>query len=387
MKICNFRPLCCLAIIVILAIGSAMIAPWLSLVVGLVIFSILLWCKLPRHFKIVAMCLYVVALISYGLTTCFVSNPTYRTYDTTSGLRGIILRYVRWYLSLFLSEENADLVYVMLLGDRSVLSFGIRYDFTVTGLAHILTVSGLHFGALYSALGTLLRWCRVPRRAHLWIIAPVLLFYGYLCGWQYAVMRAVIMCLVYSVAKHYLHTVDSLSVMSLALTVILIIYPYSLVSASFLLSFACVLGIYLWYQTILRVIPSSAVAMYVAVTLGSFPFLVYFFGSVPVLSLVANVVLVPLLMFGFYLGFFASVTFVCGAVLWLVNPALNFVRWVTSAFGKLSWATIPFSHGIFPIFVYLFAMLVISRFVFLKPKVKYTLGGLLFACYLVFLVV
>ena len=233
MKICNFRPMCFLAFIVILAVGSVMLSPWCALIIGLGIFTVLLWCKLPRQFKVVAMACYLIAIISYVLTTYFVSNPYYRTYDTDSGLRGIILRYVRWYLSLFLSEENADLVYAMLLGDRSVLTFDIKYDFTATGLAHILSVSGLHVSALYAAIATLLRWCRVPRRAHLWVIAPVLIFYGYLCGWQYAIMRAVIMCLVYAVAKHKLRVADSLSVMSLAVVIILIIYPYALVSASF----------------------------------------------------------------------------------------------------------------------------------------------------------
>ena len=387
MKLCNFRPLCWLALVVILAIGSAMLAPWCALVVGLVLLSILLWCKLPRQFKVVAFTLYLVALVSYVLTTYFVANPHYRTYDTNSGLRGIILRYVRWYLSLFLSQENADLVYAMLLGNRSVLSFGLKADFNATGLAHILSVSGLHVSALYAALGTLLRWCRVPRRAHLWIIAPILIFYGYLCGWQYAIMRAVIMCLVYAFAKHKLQVADSLSVMSLAAVVILIIYPYALVSASFLLSFACVLGIYLWYQTFLRAIPSSPVAMYLAVTLCSFPLLVYFFGSVPVLAIVANVVLVPLLMLAFYLGFFTCVTFVCGALLWLAEPALNLVRWVMAAIGKLPWAILPLSHGLLAVFVFLLATLIMSRFVFLKPQIKYTLAGVLFTCYLVLLVV
>lgn len=387
MKLCNFRPLCWLALIVILAVGSVMLSPWCAFVVGLVLFSVLLWCKLPRQFKLVAMSCYLLALISYGLTTYFVHNPNYRTYDTNSGLRGIILRYVHWYLSLFLSEENADLVYAMLLGDRSVLSFELKADFTVTGLAHILSVSGLHASALYGALASLLRWFRVPRRVHFWIIAPVLIFYGYLCGWQYAIMRAVIMCLVYAFAKHKLQVADSLSVMSLALVIILIIYPYALVSASFLLSFACVLGIYLWYQTFLRVIPSSPVAMYLAVTLSSFPFLVYFFGEVPVLAIVANVILVPLLMLAFYLGFFAVVTFVCGAVLWIAEPALNFVRWVISAIGELSWSTLPLSHGLPAVFVYLIATLLLSRFIFLKPKFKYPLAAALFTCYLVLLVV
>ncbi len=386
MKLCNFRPLCWLALIVIVAIGSAMLSIWCAVLGAAVLFTILLWSKLPRQFKIVAMTLYIVAMVSYVLTTCFVDNPYHHGYDPHSGLRGVVLRYVRWYLSLFLSEENADLVYTMLLGDKTVLSFGVRYDFTVAGIAHILVVSGLHVDALYLSVGTVLRWCRVPKKAHLWIVAPILLFYGYLCGWQYAVIRAVIMCLTYSIAKHHLHVADSLSVLSLAAIAILLIFPYALVSASFLLSFACVLGIYFWYQSILRVIPSSGLAMYLAVTLGSLPFLVYFFGGITVFAIIGNVILVPLLMWAFYLGLFSVCTFVCGALLWLVDPLISFVTWITASISQIPWAIIPVDHGIMPIFIYLLGAMILSRFVFLKPKVKYSLAGVLFTCYLLLVV-
>ncbi len=298
-----------------------------------------------------------------------------------------MLRYARWYLPMFLSQDNADLLYAMLFGDKSVLTWGLRNDFSAAGLAHMLAVSGLHVGLLTGVVGRLLTWCRVPRRAHLWVIAPILIFYAYLCGWQYAIMRAVIMCLTYEIAKHHLHVADSLSVLSLAAVLILLIYPYALVSVSFLLSFSCVLGIYLWYQSLLRVVPSKALAMYVAVTLGSFPFQVYFFGAMPLLGLVANVILVPMLVVSFYLGMFAVSTFACGAVLWLVNPLLDFVRWITTSIGQLSWTTLTVSHGLPAVFIYLLASLVLSRFIFLQPKVKYPLVAVLFSCYLVLLVV
>lgn len=387
MKLCNFRPLCWLALIVILAIGSAMLSVWCAVAVGLAVFVVLWFVKVPRQFKIVAVLVYTAAIVSYVLTTCLVANPYVRTYDPDAGLRGIILRYARWYLSLFLSPDNADLVYVMLFGDKSVLTWGLISDFNVSGLAHMLAVSGLHVGLLFGAVSTLLRWCRVPCRAHLWVVTPILMFYGYLCGWRYAIMRAVIMCLVYAVAKHHLHVADALSVLSLAAMVVLLIYPYALVSASFLLSFSCVLGMVLWYQSIFRVVPSRAVAMYLSVTLGSFPWLIYCFGVTPVLGIVANVILVPLLVFAFYLGMFAVSTFVCGAVLWVAEPLLNFVRWVTAAMGQLPWATLTVSHGLVAVLIYLLGSLVLSRFVFLRPKIKYPLAAVLFTCYLVLLVV
>lgn len=385
MKLFNFRPLCWLALIVMMAVGVAMISIWLAVAVGVVLCCGLYYVKVPRQFKIVAMIMYGVTLLSYIIHTTFNLSLS-QISDVNWGLRGIVLRYVRWYLPMFLSTKNANIIYTMLFGDKSVLSADLYTQFSVTGLAHLLTVSGLHVGLLFKVIEKLLIWCRVPKRAHLWVITPLLLFYADLCGWRYAVMRAVIMCLVYVVAKGHLVVADPLSVLALAATIILVLDPLALESVSFLLSFACVFGIILWYRELERLIPSKAITMYFAVTLGSFPFLIYYFGKVPLLGVVANVVLMPLLVLSFYLGLFAVSTFICGAVLWLVEPLLNFVNWVTSAVGQLSWATLSATHGLVAVFIYYFASLILSRFVFLKPKIKYPLVAVLFSCYLVLLV-
>ncbi len=387
MKICNFRPLVCIALIVIMAICSATLSMWLVLAVAMVLFAGLWFAKVPTQFKVVALLVFMVALISYGLTTYSVANPYQRTYDPDVGLRGVVLRYVRWYLTMFLSPKNADILYTMMFGDKSVLSWWTIQEFNATGLAHILAVSGFHVDLFYLIVSCLLKLCRVPKRAHIWMITPLLLFYGYLCGWRYAVLRAVIMCLIYAFARHRLVVADALSALSLAAVIILIIYPYALFSASFLLSFACVLGINLWYDTFYRIVPVKSVAMYLAVTAGSLPFLLYFFGREPIFGLVANVILLPLLVVSFYIGIFAVSTFVCGAVLWIVEPLLNFVRWITQAVGRLSWAVVHISHGLPAIFVYFCASIILSRFIFLKPKVKYPLVAVLFTCYFVLLMV
>ena len=92
-------------------------------------------------------------------------------------------------------------------------------------------------------------------------------------------------------------------------------------------------------------------------------------------------------LLSFYLGMFAVGTFACGAVLWLAEPLLNFVRWVTTAVGQLPYAILPMSHGLLAVVIYLCASFVLSRFIFLRPKIKYPLAVALFTCYFVLIVV
>jgi len=68
--------------------------------------------------------------------------------------------------------------------------------------------------------------------------------------------------------------------------------------------------------------------------------------------------------------------------MWLVEPILNLVIWVTSAIGEIPWATLPITHGVAAIIVYYLATLLLSRFVFVKPQIKYPLAVVMFTCYL-----
>lgn len=387
MKICNFRPLCVLALIVIFTVATCLTSLWLTIAFGLLLTAALYVVKLPTQFKITTAVVFTLTVVSFLLTTWLVPNPYYHTFDPDAGLRGVILRYADWYLHKFLSADNAALLYGVMFGDKSGLPFILRSNFTIAGLGHVLAVSGLHVGLLAGVLTWLLKTCKVPRRAHLWVITPILLFYAYLCGWQYSILRAVIMFFVYMFVKENFGLADPLSCLSCAAIVILVLFPYALVSASFLLSFACVLGIDLMYDFFLKHCYVKAVALYLSVTIASFPFVLYFFKSVPLYGLLTNVVLVPLLIFCFYLGMFAVSTFVMGTVLWVADPLLTMVRSVSDAISKLPFATVAATGSVPAIIIYLVALILLSRFIFLPRKVKYPLAAVLFTCYFVVIMV
>ncbi len=383
MKLCNFRPLAFLALIVIACIGSCFVSYYLTLAVAIALVITLYFIRVPKSFKIAALVLFALALVSFILTTEYNPNPYYRTYDPNSGLRGTILEYVNWYLNLFLSQENADLLVSMMFGDTSGLGFVTRSNFTVAGLAHVLVVSGMNVVLLASVIFWILKICKVQKKHRLYILTPILLFYAYLCGWQYPILRATIMFLIVVFAKCFLHTADSISTLSLSAIIILLLFPYSLASASFLLSYFCMLGIVFFYDFFKRKLYVSSIAMYVSVTIGTFPLLVYYFGNIPVFGLLSSVILLPILSFSFYVGMFSVLTFVFGAVLWILEPLLLFVRDVTSAIVALPFSTIEINGSHSGIIFYLLGIIIASRFIFIKSNIKLPICLVLFTCYFI----
>ena len=387
MKLCNFRPLCVIALLATLTGLSCLVSPWLSLVVGLGLGVLLSCTKTPLSFKVVALTVYVAVITSFLLHTAFNPEPVYRTYDPDAGLRGVVLRYANGVLHQFLSDTNAELLFSIMFGNKAGLPWLVRQEFSVAGIAHLLAVSGLHVGLLAGVLTWLLKIIRVPRRARVYCLASLLMFYAYLCGWQYAVLRAMIMCLVYELARHHQRQVDPLTAMSVALTIILILFPYSLKSASFMLTFSCTLGYILFYRGLLKIVRFKLLAMYLAVNIGSLPFIIYCFGAVAIYGIVANLVLVPLLVVAYYVGMLAVSTYLAGCLLWLVDPLLTVASGVCAGIARLPNATLMVGSPALAIVLYLLGLLLLSRFVLISRKVKYPLATLLFACYFLLLVV
>ena len=141
--------------------------------------------------------------------------------------------------------KTSALLTALLLGDKTLLTPETRTQYEDGGILHILTVSGLHVTMLGTAILALGKRLAVPP----WM-ASLLAVFGVTCYWQLcgnglSAWRAVIMfgCLI--LAPLARRSYDPLSALSLAGIWILWTSPGMLFQASFQLSFAAILGIYL----------------------------------------------------------------------------------------------------------------------------------------------
>jgi competence protein ComEC len=377
-KLCRFRPLCFLALIVIVTIGTAMLSAWFMIAAGFVLCLILFFVKqIPPWFKIAAIVIFAVSCVSYFI------NFRLPWINSNSGLRGEILRYANYIFQHFMSEENAKLLHSMMFGGKNLISGELLEAFRVAGLAHALAVSGFNTALITAVFMFIFKIVKMPKRLHIFVLVPVLFFYTYLCSWQYPILRACIMCLVFVFAKNNLHSVDSLSTMSLAAIIILILFPSSLISASFLLSFGCVLGIIFFYNFFRkRAYIMGALSMYLAVTIASFPLVVYFFGCLPTYAVISSLLLLPLMSGAFCLGLIAIMIPLFSGILYIAEPLLKIVCDMVVWINKLPFAQIGVSTtNWWGIIFYFLGLIVLSRFVFLKRSTKICIAVLLFACY------
>lgn len=140
--------------------------------------------------------------------------------------------------------ENSGLIRALLLGDRSALADETQQSFRDAGIAHVLSVSGLHVGILIFALYWLLKKTPLSAKTRFVLAMIALALYCRLLDFAAPVLRASIMSAVLLSSELAEERSDPLTGLAIAFMLILLIQPLDLFHAGFQLSFLAVLGIF-----------------------------------------------------------------------------------------------------------------------------------------------
>lgn len=159
-------------------------------------------------------------------------------------------QYLVDYYATYFQGDELSILSALTLGDKSRLTAETRQLFSETGVSHVLALSGLHLGILFSLLNLfVLRWIRhraVFLIANTLCIALLWLFV-WMVGMPLSLLRAAWMFTLLQVGHSFQRGSGStLSNLAFAALVLLIASPLSLFDVGFQLSFSAVLGIVLF---------------------------------------------------------------------------------------------------------------------------------------------
>ncbi|MGI5848533.1 MAG: DNA internalization-related competence protein ComEC/Rec2 [Christensenellales bacterium] len=312
---------------------------------------------------------------------------------------GIIIAHARKYLgevtdSIF-EVDTAPIAKAMLLGDTQGIGEETYSAFKDTGMAHVLAVSGLNAVILIAFIYHVLKTVKVGRTPRLVVTLIFIAVYTCVTGLTPSIVRASIMACTMLLRKHFGRQTDTLSTLALSFIIILIINPLDLFTASFQLSFGAVFGMLTigwqidrWMTKKLRGLLASVgrtVSASVGATAGTIPVLAATFSRVSTLSIIINIVVIPLASVGTVLVFISSFAGI------LFGSAAVYIAYMASAFIKMMMAiinaaaAIPFiafdiaSPPWYFITVCFVALLISSKYILIKTKMKAILCGALTA--------
>lgn len=171
--------------------------------------------------------------------------------------------------------------------------------FSRLGLTHILAISGMNVAIFLSCIMWLLRKLRMTKEKQLLLCIALVPLYVLVTGASPSIVRAGIMAMIGLYAAYRGSLKEGLHVAMLAGVGMLLWNPYYLIDVSFQLSFLVTLGLILGVPSVHKALPAwpswlkDALAIALVAQAVSFPLTIYYFSQFSLMSLPANLILVP----------------------------------------------------------------------------------------------
>lgn len=304
-------------------------------------------------------------------------------------------------------EKEASIMCTMLLGDKDVLDKEIKDSFQQNGIAHILSISGLHITIIGMGIYEMLRRIGVGMKPAAVFGAVILVLYGTMTGMSVSTRRAIGMYLIRMLGEVLGRTYDSLTAVAVIGAVMVCVNPKYLVNCGFLLSYGAILGIGIlypalmgemedasrqwnrkmrgkigilpdgmsdWMQNwIIRALSNLCAHLFMglrsgwysglSVTLMTLPIQLWFFYEVPVYSLLLNLLVIPL-MTAIMIGGLVTMLLPIGngMVAYVPYGILKSYEWACALFDKLPFHTWnPGKPEVWQVVVYYVLLLLVVK--------------------------
>lgn len=255
-------------------------------------------------------------------------------------------------VSRSLADPYGPYINGILLGSRQNISPDLKDAFNKTSTTHILAISGYNITIIAEALLAALIYF-IRRRAAFWVSVAVIILFTILTGAGASVVRAAIMGLLLLAANGYGRLYDPKNSILTAAGIMICFNPAILrFDIGFQLSFLAVIGLMTLYPILNQktknwpkkfIVLKETLLMTISAQIMVAPLLAYSFHQFSLVSLPANLLVLPLMPHTMLFGF---LTGVAGLIFWPLGKAIGLFALALSAYQIkiITWfGALPFS--------------------------------------------
>ena len=255
-------------------------------------------------------------------------------------LPAILRRNITDALDALFPTDTLAFARALLLGDSSMLDYETDTAFKISGIRHVIAVSGLHVSILFCLVYIL----TARRRALVALLGiPVLVLFAAVAGFTPSIVRACIMQGLMILAMLFNKEYDPPTSLAFAVLVMLTINPLTVTSVGFQLSVGCVLGILLFYYRanafLLKLLKvkngkgfkqrlcrwfAGSVSITMSAMIVTTPLSAMYFGIVSIAGVITNLLTLWIISFVFY----GIILALLGGMIWF--PAGQLAAWMIS---------------------------------------------------------
>lgn len=197
------------------------------------------------------------------------------------------------------NEAKKGIYEAMLLGDKGELDADIKNLYQISGIAHVLAISGLHISfvgmLVYSMIRRKFKFAPAAATSMMLVV-----LFAIMTGMSMSTIRAVVMFGLRLLGEVIGRSYDALTSVSIAGLLILLDNPFALFNSGVQMSFMAILAIvFVWpiVENILQVKNRALKSLLFTVTISAVlnPIIAYNYFTLPTYSFFLNIIVVPLM--------------------------------------------------------------------------------------------
>ncbi len=373
-----------------LAAGVAVGARFQVPVLAAAIASVILIIVALRRTDFLATTVLAVAFFLLGLvlvTLNGVDESKVDRWDSRESAVNPAYQRIAREVEKILPREDAAQYLAIVFGDQRHIDPRAKEDFRRSGLLHIFAASGFNVTLAAGFMMIIAKWLRAPRQLASALALLSIVGYFWLVGPSPSVSRATIMAIFLYGAVYAGRRVDPVASTAAAATLMLLTGPLNLFDIGWQLSFASLFGLLYIYPWLNQFVPREIETMVAPLTLtagaqvGVTPVLLYHFGQVSMVAMIANPLVTVAVAVVTTLGLMASLaTFAFPALAHLLmliaRPLLMLIRVIAKFFGDWPGAVVQLEPSLAAAIGFILLAAVISSWM-RRSSVRLSLAGLL----------
>lgn len=247
--------------------------------------------------------------------------------EKKTDLKSIAVKLRNTFLSSYkkagLQGQEYAVLSALVLGYDDEIDNETMKAFSASGTLHVLSVSGMHVGIIFTALSAMLVFLnrnKYTRLLRLFILLGALWFYALLTGLSPSVIRSAMMFSFILIGKSLNRSSNIYNSLALSALFIFILFdPLMLLEVGLQLSFLAVAGIAFLYPQIYQILfiknlllekVWKLIAVSIAAQAATFALSIYYFHQFPNYFIPANLIIIPI----------STIAIFAGILLLLINP-------------------------------------------------------------------
>lgn len=274
-------------------------------------------------------------------------------------------------LAQVLPEPQASLAQGIILGIRGNIPTQLNKDFSETGTAHILAISGLNLSIVAGLMLSIGTWLFGRRRyLYIWLALATIWLYALLTGMYPSVVRGAIMASVFLIAELLGRQRSAITALTFAATIMVSLEPQILFSVSFQLSFLAMAGLIFIFpplQDLGRRVVNTTLGKYqivvptanfvsdsfsvtLAAIIAVWPVVAYYFGIVSLVGPLATLLALPalpgIIIAGVLTGGLGLIALPAAQITsWLAWLFLSYLLLIVNGFAALPLSSVEFGYS------------------------------------------